>query len=103
MFSVIQEGVRVSCREDGYNSFILQNLVYTGTRSGSIERFDMRMPKYRSQKLFDGRFENLPRSSVLHLSPIRDRELLISHLNGDVSDDYLDHLSSANFLTAYDF
>lgn len=44
----------------------------------------MRMPTDRGQKLFDDRFKRAPRSSVLHLSVIRDRELLISHLNGDV-------------------
>jgi WD repeat-containing protein 21A len=70
--------------EVGQSSPILQSLVYTGTRNGSIERFDMRMPTDRSQKLFDDRFKCVPRSSVLHLSVIRDRELLISHLNGDV-------------------
>jgi len=79
--------------EGVHSSSILQNLVYTGTRNGSIERFDMRMPKYRSQKLFDGRFKSAPRSSVLYMSPIRDRELLISHLNGDVGDVYFDSLN----------
>lgn len=79
--------------EGGHSPPILQNLVYTGTRNGSVERFDTRMPKYRSHKLFDGRFKNAPRSSVLHLSPIRDRELLISHLNGDVGDVYFGPLN----------
>lgn len=45
----------------------------------------MRMAKHYSQKLFDARFANRSRSPVLHLDVIRESELLISHLNGDVS------------------
>jgi len=86
VFSVIQE----------------ENLVYAGTRNGSIERFDMRMPKYCSQKLFDGRFKNSPRSSVLHLSPIWDRELLISHLNGDLMSFDFRYSSSTSPLRVFD-
>jgi hypothetical protein len=62
-----------------------QHLVYTGARNGTIERFDMRMAKCHSQKLFDTRFADGPRSPVLHLNVIRQSELFISHLNGDVS------------------
>jgi len=86
VFSVIQE----------------ENLVYAGTRNGSIERFDMRMPKYRSQKLFDGRFKTAPRSSVLYLSSIRDQELLISHLNGDLMTFDLRYSSSTSPLRIFD-
>ncbi|KAF8879101.1 hypothetical protein CPB84DRAFT_1793635 [Gymnopilus junonius] len=61
-----------------------ETLVYAGTRNGSVERFDLRMPKRRSQKLFDSRFQGNSRSSVLHLGIIGDHELLMSHLNGDL-------------------
>ncbi len=45
----------------------------------------MRIAKNRSQKLFDNRFADGPRSPVLYLNVIRESELLISHLNGNVS------------------
>ncbi|KDR82519.1 hypothetical protein GALMADRAFT_134123 [Galerina marginata CBS 339.88] len=70
-------------------------LLYAGTRNGAVERFDLRMPKYQSQKLFDNRFEGNPRSSVLHLSVIRDHGLLLSHLNGDLLTFDLRFTSSA--------
>ncbi|PPQ70617.1 hypothetical protein CVT25_011983 [Psilocybe cyanescens] len=60
------------------------SLVYTGSRSGTVHRFDMRTPKHKNQTLFDNRFGISPRSSVVHLDIIRDRELLMSHLNGDL-------------------
>ena len=43
------------------------------------------MAKHRSQKLFDTRFADGSRNPVLYLNAIRDSELLVSHLNGDVS------------------
>ncbi|KAF4617340.1 hypothetical protein D9613_005797 [Agrocybe pediades] len=61
-----------------------KTLVYAGTRNGSVERFDMRMPKQRKQKLFGDRFHGATPSSVLHLSIPREHELLMSHLNGDL-------------------
>ncbi|KAF8158028.1 hypothetical protein B0H34DRAFT_657146 [Crassisporium funariophilum] len=61
-----------------------KHLVFTGSRNGSVDRFDMRMPKHRSQKLFDNRFGDRPRSSVYHLDFIGESELLMSHLNGDL-------------------
>ncbi|KIM43040.1 hypothetical protein M413DRAFT_18215 [Hebeloma cylindrosporum] len=79
-----------------------EHLVYTGTRNGSIERFDMRMPTHRSQKLLDDRFKGAPRSSALHLSVVRDRELLISHLNGDLMTFDLRYPSSASPLRVFD-
>jgi len=69
---------------DIFSVFQQDHLVYTGARNGTIERFDMRMAKHRSQKLFDTRFADSPRSSVLYLNAIRESELLISHLNGDL-------------------
>jgi hypothetical protein len=45
----------------------------------------MRIVKHRSQKLFDNRFADGFRSPVLYLNAIRESELLISHLNGNVS------------------
>lgn len=44
----------------------------------------MRIVKHRSQKLFDTRFAGGPRSPVLYLNAIRESELLISHLNGNL-------------------
>ncbi|KAF5315109.1 hypothetical protein D9619_007379 [Psilocybe cf. subviscida] len=61
-----------------------ENLVFTGTRNGTVERFDMRLPQHRSQKLFDARFGTAQRSSVLHLELVGDSEVLLSHLNGDL-------------------
>ncbi|KAF8170072.1 hypothetical protein BJ912DRAFT_1034497 [Pholiota molesta] len=61
-----------------------RHLVYTGARNGTVERFDMRMAKHHSHKLFDTRFSSGARSSVLHLNLIRDHEMLLSHLNGDL-------------------
>ncbi|KAH9480390.1 DDB1- and CUL4-associated factor 4 [Psilocybe cubensis] len=60
------------------------SLVYTGSRTGSIHRFDLRTSKNRSHILFDDRFGTSPRSSVVHLDMIRDHELLTSHSNGDL-------------------
>lgn len=62
----------------------MQTLVFTGARNGTVERFDMRMAKQHSTKLFDARFGAVPRSSVVHLALLRDHEMLLSHLNGDV-------------------
>ncbi|KAF8968899.1 WD40-repeat-containing domain protein [Flammula alnicola] len=71
-------------KSDVFSVIQQDNLVYTGSRNGTIERFDMRLAKDRSQKIFDTRFKTAPRSSVLHLSLIHGQELLMSHLNGDL-------------------
>ncbi|TFK33012.1 hypothetical protein BDQ12DRAFT_450504 [Crucibulum laeve] len=60
--------------------------IYTGARNGTIERHDMRLPKHRSQKLFDERFTGHDRSSVVHLDIMADStQLLISQVNGDLA------------------
>ena len=55
----------------------------------------MRLDKHCSQKLFDARFADGPRSPVLYLNAIRESELLVSQLNGDVSS----YLRLYSFLT----
>ncbi|KAF8799375.1 hypothetical protein BYT27DRAFT_7342981 [Phlegmacium glaucopus] len=70
---------------DIFSVFQQDHLVYTGARNGTIGRFDMRIAKRHSQKLFDDRFSDSPRSPVLHLNVIRESELLISHLNGNLA------------------
>ncbi|KAG6847368.1 hypothetical protein H0H93_008586 [Arthromyces matolae] len=59
------------------------NMIFTGCRNGSILRFDKRLD-YHGQKLYNDRFLNQQRTSVLHLETIADWQLLISHMNGDV-------------------
>ncbi|PBK75019.1 hypothetical protein ARMSODRAFT_971000 [Armillaria solidipes] len=56
------------------------NLIYTGTRGGSILVFDKRTTDRKShgQKIFDGRV----RSSVVHLSCFHDTKMLVSHMDG---------------------
>jgi len=69
---------------DVFGIFQQDNLIYAGTRNGSIQRFDKRTCKRDGQKLFDDRFLNQQRSSVLHLEIIRDTQLLTSHMNGEL-------------------
>ena len=87
IFSVFQQSVDLLhfYTDCIYPDCFRQHMVYTGARNGTIDRFDMRIAEHRSQKLFDNRFADVPRSPVLHLNVIRDSELLISHMNGDVS------------------
>ncbi|KAG6834608.1 hypothetical protein H0H93_008592 [Arthromyces matolae] len=59
------------------------NMIFTGCRNGSILRFDKRLD-YHGQKLYNDRFLNQQRTSVLHLETIADWQLLISHMNGDL-------------------
>ncbi|KAK0188122.1 WD40-repeat-containing domain protein [Armillaria mellea] len=56
------------------------NLIYTGTRGGSILIFDKRTTTRKShgQKIFEGRV----RSSVVHLSCFHDTKMLVSHMDG---------------------
>lgn len=42
------------------------------------------MASHQGQKLFDTRFGESPPSSVLYLNIIREYELVLSHMNGDV-------------------
>ncbi|PFH51254.1 hypothetical protein AMATHDRAFT_143108 [Amanita thiersii Skay4041] len=70
-------------QSDIFAAFHRQNLVYTGARNGSITRFDLRLKTY-GQKLYDDRFNNCARSSVLHLGIVNEYQLLASHLDGNL-------------------
>jgi DDB1- and CUL4-associated factor 4 len=59
--------------------------VFQQDGNGTIERFDMLMVEHCNQKLFTLASLTAPRSPVLYLNTIRESELLISHLNSDVS------------------
>ncbi|KAK0221695.1 quinon protein alcohol dehydrogenase-like superfamily [Armillaria fumosa] len=56
------------------------NLIYTGTRGGSILVFDKRTNTRKShgQRIFEGRV----RSSVVHLSCFHHTKMLVSHMDG---------------------
>lgn len=69
-----------------------QSLVYTGARNGSITRFDLRVPpdKLNGQWLFRSKTESgatrtTTPSSVLYLKLVKDSQLLVSQMNGEVS------------------
>ncbi|TFK73642.1 hypothetical protein BDN72DRAFT_875735 [Pluteus cervinus] len=70
-------------QSDVFSIYKQTDLVYTGSRNGSIRRFDLRIGKPRGQPLFDPR--NEVSSPVLHLSVIRDFEMLLSRMNGDLA------------------
>lgn len=75
----------LNTNSDVFAVFLQDNLIYTGARNGTIQRFDTRSGKQRGQKLFESRFFDAPRSSVLHLEPIRDSQLFVSQMNGDLA------------------
>jgi WD repeat-containing protein 21A len=101
VFGIFQQDVRLRVRFPPTALLtIYQNLIYAGTRNGSIQRFDKRTCKRDGQKLFDDRFLNQQRSSVLHLEIIRDTQLLTSHMNGEVCIHALP-LSKWYFLTGW--
>ncbi|KAF7768567.1 hypothetical protein Agabi119p4_7810 [Agaricus bisporus var. burnettii] len=58
-----------------------QNLVYLGTRNGSIHRFDLRIPKSQASR---GLFSNKSQSSVLHMQLINDVHFLSSYMDGQI-------------------
>lgn len=63
----------------------LQHMVYTGTRSGSIQCFDKRLnSRQKGQELFNSKFRDDNRS-VTHLSIVHGTQLLVSTIKGDVS------------------
>ncbi|KAK0464340.1 uncharacterized protein EV420DRAFT_1760387 [Desarmillaria tabescens] len=72
------------------------NLIYTGSRGGSILVFDKRTTDRKSygQKIFEGRV----RSSVVHLSCFHDTKMLVSHMDGTVRPVY----RSVTFSLFYD-
>jgi WD repeat-containing protein 21A len=59
-------------------------LIYTGSRNGSIARFDMRTDKSRGLQLFDSRFLSGAASAVTYMNIIRDSQMVVSHMNGCV-------------------
>jgi WD repeat-containing protein 21A len=65
----------------GLANLLSKNLVYLGTRSGSIHRFDLRISEPQGSR---GLFSNDLRSSVLHLQLINDMHFLSSYMNGQV-------------------
>ncbi|KAF9468630.1 hypothetical protein BDZ94DRAFT_1183468 [Collybia nuda] len=69
---------------DVFAVFQKDHLIYTGTRNGSIIRFDKRMGKTQGQNIFGDRFASRQRTSVLHLQTTEDSQLLVSHLNGNL-------------------
>jgi hypothetical protein len=65
--------------------YLLQNLFFTGTRSGSIIRFDTRLPKSYGDHLFCGSSGSKnERAPIRHLHVIRQWQLIASCANGDV-------------------
>jgi DDB1- and CUL4-associated factor 4 len=63
----------------------IQNLIYTGTRSGSIFCFDLRIEPSHRVKLFDSDMPLSQRSSMVYLNIVNEWQLLVSQLNGHVS------------------
>jgi len=60
-----------------------ENLVYTGTRSGCITRFDTRLPDLGGQRLFEDVFQPQT-SSVTHLKIVREWQLVAGNMNGSL-------------------
>ncbi|KAF9452934.1 hypothetical protein P691DRAFT_695941 [Macrolepiota fuliginosa MF-IS2] len=58
-----------------------RDLVYAGTRSGSIHRFDLRVPDDRGIKNL---FTNKPRSTVLHMQIVDGINFLTSYMDGQL-------------------
>ncbi|GBE83050.1 hypothetical protein BKA93DRAFT_822511 [Sparassis latifolia] len=58
------------------------HLVYIGARNGGIHRFDTR-ETFERQAMFNSRFTST-RSSITHLSVVREWELLVSTIRGDL-------------------
>ncbi|KAJ3509468.1 hypothetical protein NLJ89_g5207 [Agrocybe chaxingu] len=61
------------------------HLIYAGLRNGTLERYDTRVPDPKPVKLFEGRFGKSGRSPLLHINVLRENELLLSQMNGDIS------------------
>ena len=62
-----------------------KNMVLAGCRSGVVNLFDIRaVPKGRAPDLLGSRFEKKGKSSVVHLQDVRDWQLLVSTIAGDV-------------------
>ena len=73
-----------------YSSFVCpanersdQSTIFAGCRNGNIMQFDKRLGK-RGHKLYNDRFLNQQRTSVLHLETLAEWQLLASYMNGDV-------------------
>ncbi|CCM06213.1 uncharacterized protein FIBRA_08458 [Fibroporia radiculosa] len=59
------------------------HLVYTGARNGRVDRFDTRLHTSNRQGLLEDRFQRTT-SAITHLSIVRERELLLSTIRGDL-------------------
>ncbi|KXN81744.1 Dual specificity phosphatase ibp1 [Leucoagaricus sp. SymC.cos] len=60
-----------------------RDLVYAGTRNGSIHRFDLRVPDSNGTKnIFSNKYQT--RSTVLYMQLINDIQFLTSYMNGDL-------------------
>ncbi|PPQ69911.1 hypothetical protein CVT24_003245 [Panaeolus cyanescens] len=59
-----------------------RHLLYSGSRNGRIDRWDLRLATRNGQTLFDGRFGTKPRRTVVHLQILREFELLTNQLDG---------------------
>ncbi|KAM6494461.1 WD40-repeat-containing domain protein [Amanita muscaria] len=71
-------------QSDVFAIYQRDNMVYTGSRNGSITRFDLRLKTY-GQKLFDHRFTGRARSPVLHLGIVNEYQLLTSQMDGELA------------------
>jgi len=74
--------------DTGSDIFTVQQhdtLVYTGARNGTIARFDMRTDKPHGLQLFSPRYPGSSFNPVTYLDLIRDSEMLISRMNGDLA------------------
>jgi len=60
-----------------------ENLVYTGTRNGSIARFDMRLDDPLGQSLLDDHFKTQT-NSVTHLNIVREWQLIVGNMDGSL-------------------
>lgn len=70
--------------------------MYTGSRNGSITRFDMRLDDLRGQKLLEDVFM-AHSNSITHLNIVRDSQLIVSNMDGSVSSPlWVLHSSNTN-------
>ncbi|KAL0961013.1 hypothetical protein HGRIS_006005 [Hohenbuehelia grisea] len=101
-------------QSDIFSVFMQESQIYTGARNGDIMRFDVRTEKRDGQKIFSGRFGPAPtsskhaqphlfknriarpRSSVVHLGIIREWQMLVSHMDGELGTYDLRFLRETN-------
>lgn len=92
VFSLTRQHVRLpSLISLLFASLTTQDLVYAGTRNGSIHRFDLRIPPPPKNRVpATIIFPNS--STVLYMQPIHDVYFLSSYMNGQVRSHFLLHL-----------